>query len=164
MSFPAVSVAQRRLANAESSGILLVMTLLARLTNIAIFLALLTIPACPSCPGPVTNPKAWTDCSAKTVKEHTLSLVAPVNDCLVQLNYASCLVALINPAIGITEDTLACVVNYRQNAFAANVAANPADTVSATAAQNAAAFIRDRGYKFSPPPDEGSGAGGETAH
>ncbi|MGH8677183.1 MAG: hypothetical protein ACREUQ_02375 [Burkholderiales bacterium] len=121
-------------------------------------LILLAIPACPAgCPTPPRpgDPDAGVhvgivDCSAQTIRDHALSLIPFVNDCLIKPSYSACLLALIDPAVGITIDVIGCVVNARQNGFSANVAANPNDTVSLTAAKNAGNFIREQGLKFEP--------------
>lgn len=87
------------------------------------------------------------------MRERAIGLIAPVNDCLVSASWEGCLLALINPAIGIGEDVLACVIRARQVGFAESAAANPKDTISVDGAKRATEFIKKRGYLFEPPVD-----------
>ena len=127
--------------------------------RILIVVALLALPSCPGCPPPTPGPTfdaapaptSWIDCAQEAVRERAISLIAPVNDCLVSASWEGCLLALINPAIGIGEDVIACVVRARQVGFAESASSNPKDTISVDGAKHATEFIKKRGYSFERP-------------
>jgi hypothetical protein len=138
---------------------------LLRISTFVSFVAIVALPSCPGCPPPVPGgpdasdaappPTSWIDCTKEAVRERAISLIAPVNDCLVSMSWEGCLLALINPVIGVTEDVLACVIRARQVGFAESAAANPKDTISVDGAKHATEFIKKRGYSFERPGDGG---------
>jgi hypothetical protein len=118
----------------------------------ALRLALLAMwMALPGCPKPIGEPghPGIVDCTVQAVRDHGLALIPRVNDCLVaSASWEACLISLIAPAAGITEDVLACVVQSSGRSAAASVEANPKDSLSAIAAERARNFVRTRGYVF----------------
>jgi hypothetical protein len=112
------------------------------------------------CPKPIPPTSKWIECGGKAIRAHGLPLIPKVNDCLTSGDgWQVCLISLISPAVGITEDVLACVLRQQNNQFAAQAAANPSDDAAAIAAARAAQFIKDRRYTFGPPPTSGVGSG-----
>lgn len=96
-------------------------------------------------------------CASQEVQQSWPKILPSVNGCLVLLVAAQvtpCLLGLVKPAIGITEDVIACVVRGSGDRYADAATANRDDQVSARAAANAFEFIRQRGYQFS----DGGGA------
>lgn len=116
----------------------------------AIALAALLGTGCPGgCQG---EPGAFgprvADCSRESVRQNWPKLLPAVNDCLVSGSFTACLLGLVNPGIGMTEDLVSCVVRARGSEFAAMAQANPEDRTSSKAAENARAFIAERGWTF----------------
>lgn len=90
-------------------------------------------------------------CSADAVQSNWPRILPAVNTCLgdeTVSDVTGCLLALVNPATGITEDVVACLVRERgSDAFAA-AQANPRDARSSRAATRAHGFILAREYRF----------------
>jgi hypothetical protein len=88
-------------------------------------------------------------CGSEAVKQNWPRVLPAVNTCLAEaLAPAGCLLALVDPAIGVTEDVIACLVRDRGEAFRAAATANPADDRSRGAAAAGRLFLADRGYVF----------------
>jgi len=103
------------------------------------------------CPRPIEpgKPASLIDCTAQAVRSRAIPLIPKVNDCLVQPSeWQKCLIGLIDPVAGITEDALACTVQHNHGTAAAASSANPSDSLSRTRAERSQSFIKDRGYTF----------------
>lgn len=115
---------------------------------------LLVIPfllatSCPGCPDPSPTQQKWIDCASDAVKKNGIPLIPKVNDCLTGLSITSCLISLLSPAAGITEDVLACVVQSSAMSFAESAD----DPLECGAAEAADQFIQEeilkkRGWQF----------------
>jgi hypothetical protein len=128
--------------------------------------ALVLLVAVAACPKPTPTGGVVgkvVDCSVQGVRDNALQLVPLVNDCLTGGGWTGCLLGLIKPAVGITEDVIACVVQSSESSYARAARTNPGDTVSTTAAQNASRFLLERGYKFTTPTAPASGVGSAGA-
>ncbi len=102
-----------------------------------------------ACPRPLPPPvQKVIDCSGPAIRDRGLPLIPKVNACLLDPTFMSCLIALITPVAGITEDIVACVVRSSGSSFAANAQVNPSDAVSKQNAERARAFLVERGYQF----------------
>lgn len=91
------------------------------------------------------------ECTSDAVKAHWPEALPAVNKCLAAASdgtWFNCLLGLISPAAGITEDVIGCVVRGSAQRYAESAAHNPDDTVSVRAAKRAETFIATRGYKF----------------
>jgi hypothetical protein len=75
-----------------------------------ILAVLLGLSAVAGCPQPMPGPghPGIIDCSAQAVRDYGIPLIPKVSDCLQQPSFSTCLISLINPAVGITEDIVAC--------------------------------------------------------
>lgn len=111
-------------------------------TAAAVFAASCKLPP----PGTVT--RKIIDCAVETGKQQAIGLIAPVNTCLTGGSTTECLLGLINPVAGVTEELIACVVRSQGAEFNAAAAINVSDTRSWRAAENARVFISKRGYEF----------------
>lgn len=130
--------------------------------SLAAFLAVLSVLAVPACrvPPPDTKLGKVIDCTSKSVQENAISAVGPVNDCLTlpdDENWQACLVKLINPAVGITRDIVACVLRDSGELFAAMAETNSGDSRSARGAVRARSYIDEQGYRFVVGTAEGGG-------
>ncbi len=105
----------------------------------------------PGTPGePPASPGIFT-CTVAAVRDHALVLLPAVNDCLTApAAWEACLLSLIKPAEGITEEVLACAVQGAGRHAAAAADANSKDQLSSIEAERARAFIKSHGYVFSP--------------
>lgn len=118
---------------------------------------------CAGCPVPPGEPgggNKLVDCSIQGVRENALQAIPRVNDCLVGQDWTACLLGLIKPAIGITEDVIACVVQSSGASYSHAAQANASDVVSTRGAAHASQFLKDRGYTFKPAPVFGTGSAG----
>lgn len=110
----------------------------------------MAIPACAHTPPP-TSPGGIIDCTTAAVRGHAIEIIPRVNDCLAApSSWEACLLSLIVPALGITEDVVACTVQARGRSFATAAEANTRDSLSAIAAERARQFVKSRGYVFGP--------------
>ena len=116
------------------------------------FVAFALITALSGCrvPPPDSFVGKLINCSSRSVQENWPTLLGPVNTCLTgaAAGATPCLLGLIKPTAGFTEDVVACLVNYQGQQFAASAQANSGDIRSARAALNAREFIKARDYKF----------------
>lgn len=87
-------------------------------------------------------------CGEEAVVENVAKLGPAVNACLIRQDSTACLLALVDPARGITESLIACIVHQRGFEYGGALRANRGDKQSATAAKNAARFALDRGIVF----------------
>ena len=128
---------------------------------IGLLAALFLMVSTAGCPKPIPPTSKWIECGGEAMRTHGIPLIPKVNDCLTGAagSWQQCLVSLISPAAGITEDVLACVLQEQEQTFAAQASANPEDNSATTAATRAAEFIKERGYQFGPPPTSGVGSG-----
>lgn len=104
-----------------------------------------------ACPRPIEpgRPPTLVDCTVDAVRSRAIPLIPKVNDCLVQpSDWKNCLIWLIDPVAGITEDALACTVSNARRKAVAAAQANTSDSISKTSAERAASFISERGYTF----------------
>jgi hypothetical protein len=116
-----------------------------------ILAVLLGLSAVAGCPQPMPGPghPGIIDCSTQAVRDFGIPLIPKINDCLVGVGgWTGCLIGLINPAVGITEDVIACVVKSSGKQFGEAADANKADTVSSAAASHAKMFLSEKGYTF----------------
>ena len=119
---------------------------------LARYLAMLSVfMALPGCPKPTTSPDGPSsitkiiDCSEQAVRDHGIQLLPAINDCLAQSSgWAACLGGLVQPAIGVTEEVVACATRAAGRA----AARTPSDSTSSQLAAHAADFLKQRGYKF----------------
>ncbi len=123
--------------------------------RLALLAVAMAIPACPTPtpvpdPGPGGSPGIFT-CTKDAIRDHGLVLLPAVNDCLAAPSgWEACLLGLIKPLAGITEEVVACAVQGAGRHAAAAAEANAGDQLSAIEADRARAFIKSRGYVFSP--------------
>lgn len=85
------------------------------------------------------------------MKETWPRILPAVNKCLAAAadgSWFNCLLGIIDPAAGITEDVLACTVRSSEQSYAS--AGAHGDQLSARAAARAEEFIEKRGYRFAP--------------
>jgi hypothetical protein len=99
-------------------------------------------------PPPNTVGGRVVSCTTQAVRDNWPAAIGPVNSCLVSASASACLLALIRPLAGITEDVVACLVRDQGSEFAHAAQANPGDTRSATAAANARNYLAEQGYTF----------------
>lgn len=100
--------------------------------------------ACPSCP---TTPDVMgvINCTGPAVQEYGIPLIPKVNNCLTgTVDWKQCLISLLSPAAGITEEVLACVTRDQGGKFAQTAD----DPLESQAACRADAFITDKKYEF----------------
>lgn len=103
------------------------------------------------CPGgcKVPTKQQVIACGSTAMQQNWPSVLPQVNGCLTSPgDWEGCLIGLINPAIGVTEDLVACLVKDQGVKFSDSAKVNVNDTTSVMAAQRADAFITKRGYKF----------------
>ncbi len=109
----------------------------------------LTTSGCTPKPGRPGVVSGVISCTTDAVRSSWPRALGPVNSCLVApANVTACLLSLIDPVAGITESVIACLVRQQGSEFAASAQANPGDTRSVRAAENARAFIAERGYVY----------------
>jgi hypothetical protein len=111
---------------------------------------LLAVTGCPK-PTPGTTHPGVLECSSEVVRAHWPEALPAVNRCLAAAAdsaWFDCLVGLINPIAGLTEDVIGCVVRGTGDRYRQASAANPNDEISSTAASRAAEFLTRQGYKF----------------
>lgn len=132
------------------------------------FVALtISISGCPSSCKPKPGEPGIFDCASQAVRDHAISILPKVNDCLTGGSVTMCLISLISPVAGITEDVLSCVVRSAGSRFAMNAD----DDFERQASSNATAFLCEREAQFkdgnnpdcgeSTPPASGAGSGGD---
>ena len=102
-------------------------------------------------PPPGTTGRKVIDCSAEAIQQQWPGAIGPVNTCLTGGGSYACLLGLIRPAAGITEDLIACLVRNQGSEFAAAAAINFDDVRSARAAESARAFLGKRHYEIANP-------------
>lgn len=112
----------------------------------------LGLAACPAgCPNPPPVVQKVAHCSVDAVKDHGFQLLPLVNGCLQgDENITDCLLSLVKPAVGITEDVIACVVHDQANDYAAAASENPSDKISARACDRGQQFLTERGWTVQP--------------
>ena len=100
---------------------------------------------CPEgCKTPPTLAKIL-DCTGPAIQQYGIPLIPKVNNCLTGgLNWTICLIGLISPAAGITEEIIACVVRDQGGKFA-QTADDALENKGACRADN---FITERKYEF----------------
>ena len=117
-------------------------------TVIAAFIVALLLTGCPKPLPDGSTPSSIIDCTRDAVRQNALSIIPKVNDALLAADWRTALLALIDPAVGITADVLACVVRSVMSQRAQAIDANPNDAVSLVARDRAATFIVEQGYTF----------------
>jgi hypothetical protein len=93
------------------------------------------------------------DCSGESVRSRWVSILPAVNQCIGDVtvgDYTSCLLALVNPAAGISLDVVACLVRERGASAVHASQANPDDARSTRAAERAHAFLASQKIAFVP--------------
>jgi len=99
---------------------------------------------CPGCPNPPTVTGVL-NCLSPAVKDYGIPLIPKVNNCLTGVvDWKGCLIGLISPAAGITEEVLACVTRDQGGKFASTAD----DPLENKAACRADAFIMAQKYEF----------------
>lgn len=138
-----------------------------RLALLAVVALTISISGCPSsCETKPGEPGIF-DCASQAVQDHAISILPNVNDCLTGGSVTMCLISLISPVAGITQDVLSCVVRSAGSRFAMNAD----DDFERQASSNATAFLCERGAQFKDgdnpdcdgdvPPAVGAGMGGD---
>ena len=88
-------------------------------------------------------------CASEAVQENWPRALPAVNSCLVRTDdWRACLAGLIDPAVGITADVIACVVRHSGAEYHAAAQANTNDARSARAAEHARMWLGEKGYVF----------------
>lgn len=103
-------------------------------------------------PQPGTVGRKLIDCGTEAVKKNAIGIIPEVNSCLTGDSAKDCLLGLVNPAVGITYDVVACVVRRQGAEFAASEQINPLDVRSKVAAGNAHEFIAAEQIEFTDGP------------
>lgn len=115
-------------------------------------LLVLLLAACPRpLPGEPTKP-GLVQCGTEAIQSNWPRVLPAVNRCLAAAAdsaWLNCLLGLIDPAAGITEDLIRCVTADSAKSFADAAAHNRSDVVSARAATRAQEF--NSGWTFSYP-------------
>lgn len=94
-------------------------------------------------PPPTTRIGKLIRCSGEVASSRWPSAIGPVNRCLSDSDDSrSCLLGLIEPAIGMTESLIACVVRSQGTVYSQYADNNPSDKRSEIAAANASAFLK----------------------
>jgi hypothetical protein len=100
--------------------------------------------ACPGCPTPPTVTGVL-NCTGPAVQQYGIPLIPKVNNCLTgTVDWMGCLISLLSPAAGITEEVLACVTRDQGGKFAQTAD----DPLESQAACRADAFITEKKYEF----------------
>jgi hypothetical protein len=131
--------------------------MLAAMRTAIALVALLTVSGvgCSSCQQPgggggIGN--KLISCTTEAVSRNWPTVLPGVNTCLTDTgpdsSVSSCLLGLINPAINVTEDVIACVLRDQGRKFGEMAARNENDLRSARAAHRANAFMVEREYRF----------------
>lgn len=118
---------------------------------IFMFLPVMLLHGCRDVSKPDTTVGKLVHCGTAAVQENWPRILPSVNSCLTdqtERSYEPCLISLINPVAGITEDVLACVLRDQGGKFAASAETNPGDTRSMRASVRAQAFINRYRYQF----------------
>jgi hypothetical protein len=122
---------------------------------LALLSAFLALPVACRLPPPTSTLGKVIRCSTEAVEKNGPALVAPVNTCLTNDGDATaCLLGLVRPAAGITQEVIACVVRHQEKVFAESAAGNEADVRSWRAAERAREFTAR--YTFEGDPDAGA--------
>ena len=85
-------------------------------------------------------------CGTAAVTENLPKIETAAVTCLVSANATACLLALVDPAQGITLDLIACLVRQQLNRTADRLTVDPVTAAQARA--NAQAFLRDQKILF----------------
>jgi hypothetical protein len=123
--------------------------------------ALLLALACDSCkPTPGTpqtiTPGTVVSCGTQAVTAHATEALPGVNACLSgKDDITTCLLGLVQPAVGITLDVIACLTKHEGSAASAASQANPDDKVDARRAARAREFLEKNDIHFSDSPGGG---------
>lgn len=124
----------------------------------AAFLLTLVLTSATGCrvPPPDSTAGKWIRCSGAAIEQNWHQALPAVNGCLTGIDdgWRDCLVGLINPAVGITEDVIACVTRDQGTKFADSALANGQDVRSLRAAERASAWLGERRYVFADGPAE----------
>jgi len=91
-------------------------------------------------------------CASEAVERNWHRALPSVNTCLTvdvdEGGWRGCLFGLINPAAGITESVIACVLRDQGEKMAQQAEVNAADVRSKRGAERAQTFIAEQRYKF----------------
>ena len=113
---------------------------------------LLVVLSCKPQPGsPPVGVPGVINCGVDAVKAKWPQVLPAVNKCLTAIadgDWFDCLLGLVVPAAGVTEEVVACTVESSGRSYAD--AGSHGDKLSATASARATEFIKQRGYRFSP--------------
>lgn len=118
-----------------------------------IIILALFLCACPK-PGPEpgyppVTPGGVISCAVTAVQQHAPEVLPKVNECLImKVGAVNCLIGLIQPAIGITLDVIACVTAHEGDAAGAAAALNPRDSIDVLRHKNAEEFIQSQNIQF----------------
>lgn len=78
-----------------------------------------TQSGCPGCPPPSPDSTLGKIINCENLGVQAIPLIPKVNDCLTgSVNWQNCLIGLINPAVNITLDVIACVTRDQGMKFA----------------------------------------------
>lgn len=123
--------------------------LLALATLIALASFALTFSACTPKPGQEGGPPKIVDCGVKAVTDHAIDALPGVNRCLSGTSsITDCLLGLVQPALGITFDTIACVTRH-EGAAASAAAQTSGGERDARRAARAKEFLEGQRVRFS---------------
>lgn len=109
--------------------------------------------SCKPPPGapPGTGVPGLLNCAAEAVKAKWPAVLPAVNRCLAAAatsEWFDCLLGLIEPTAGVTEEIIACTVQSSGRSYAD--AGARGDVLSAKASARATEYIKQRGYRFAP--------------
>jgi hypothetical protein len=100
-------------------------------------------------PGTPGTGQRIVNCATQAVADTWPEFLPQVNGCLAHDTGAmGCLLSLIQPAVGATEDLIACLVRNQGAAYAHAAQANPGDAVSVRAAAAARQWLIERNVVF----------------
>lgn len=99
-------------------------------------------------PEPGTPTAKVVSCATESVKQHWPEALPAVNSCLASASVTACLLGLVNPVVGITYDTIACLVRHQGDEFARAAAVNPGDYRSRKLAAAARKFLDEQKISF----------------
>lgn len=91
-------------------------------------------------------------CAGEAIERNWHQALPAVNTCITvdanESGWRDCLIGVINPAVGITEDLVACVLRDQGQKMAAQAERNPNDFRSERGAKRAETWIAERKYTF----------------